>query len=78
MFQERHPQLSYQISKQFFDENLADQTDSFDLAENEDGAFYVRTIAENDLEAAFEPGTDGKTIALLNFGIEFVFLDEIS
>ena len=65
MFQERHPQLSYQISKQFFDDNLADQTDSFDLVENEDGAFYVRKIAENDLEASFDPETDGKTIGFL-------------
>ena len=62
MFQERHPQLSYRISKQFFDDNLADQKDSFDLVENEDGAFYVRKIAEIDLEANFDPETDGKTI----------------
>ena len=30
--------------------------------ENEDGAFYVRKIAEIDLEANFDPETDGKTI----------------
>ena len=62
MFQERRPQLSYQISKEFFDENLADEKDSFDLVENDEGAFYVRNIAENDLEANFDPETDGKTI----------------
>ena len=61
MFQERRPQLSYQISKEFFDENLADEKDSFDLVENDEGAFYVRNIAENDLEANFDPETDGKS-----------------
>ena len=61
LFQERLPQLSYQISEEWFDENLADQKDFFDLVENDEGAFYVRNIAENDLEANFDPETDGKS-----------------
>ena len=66
LFQERQPQLSYEISKQFFDDNLADQEDSFDLMENGDDVFYVRKIAENDLEANFDPETDGKSTGFLS------------
>ena len=60
MFQERRPKLSYQISKQFFDDNLIDQKDSFDLVQKDDGDFYVRKIAGHNLKTDFDPETDGK------------------
>ena len=80
LFQERRPQLSYRISKQFLDDNLADQTDSFDMVENDEGAFYVRKISEDGLETAFDPTTDGKTIGIfiLSQIDHFLFLVQIS
>ena len=54
---ERPPALSFKIAKTYFDDNLSDQIDSFTL--NDDGDFYERTIAENDLTLEFSSETDG-------------------
>ena len=56
--QERPPALSFKIAKTYFDDNLSDQIDSFTL--NEDGDFYERTIAQNDLTLEFSSETDGQ------------------
>ena len=57
LLQERPPALSFKIAKTYFDANLSDQTDSFTL--NDDGDFYERTIAQNDLTLEFSSETDG-------------------
>ena len=50
--------MSLKIAKDYFDNNYSDQIDLFQLSE--DGEFYERTIAENDLELSFDDDLDGK------------------
>ena len=56
------PALTYKIAKQYFDNNLSDQTDSFTL--NADGDFYERTIDENDLSLSFDANSDGNLVSI--------------
>ena len=57
-FKERPPQLSFKIAKDFFENSLMDQVDSFTL--NADQDFYERTVSENDLVLSFDPNSDGE------------------
>ena len=46
------------IAREYFEMYLSEETDLFELSP--DGAFYERTIPENDLELSFDNNLDGE------------------
>ena len=56
--QNRPPALSFKIAKEYFDLNLSDQANAFEL--DSDGGYYQRTIPEKELSLAFDPDSDGR------------------
>ena len=54
------PALTFQIVKEYFDEKLSDQANNFKLTNGPNGAFYERTIPEDDLTLSFDSEKDGK------------------
>ena len=55
---ESFPALSMKIAREYFEMYLSEETDLFELSP--DGAFYERTIPENDLELSFDNNLDGE------------------
>ena len=51
------PAMSVKICRQYFENYLSEETD-FELSS--DGAFYERTVPENDLALSFDDKMDGK------------------
>ena len=49
--------MSMKIAREYFENYLSEETD-FELSS--DGAFYERTIPENDLALSFDDNMDGK------------------
>ena len=50
--------MSLKIEREYFENNLIDQSDLFQLSS--EGTFYTRTISEHDLELSFDDITDGE------------------
>merc|ERR1711990_669223 len=50
------PAMSMKITREYFEMYLSEETDLFELSP--DGAFYERTIAENDLALSFDSNLD--------------------
>ena len=52
------PAMSMKIAREYFEMYLSEETDLFELSP--DGAFYERTIPENDLALSFDNNLDGE------------------
>ena len=52
------PALSMKIAREYFEMYLSEETDLFELSQ--DGAYYERTIPENDLTLSFDNYLDGE------------------
>ena len=52
------PAMSVKICRQYFENYLSEETD-FELSS--DGAFYERTVPENELALSFDDYMDGKS-----------------
>lgn len=53
-----YPALSMKITREYFENYLSEEMDLFHLSQ--DGAFYERTMQENDLTLSFDNVMDGE------------------
>jgi len=52
----QRPELSYAVTKAYFDKNMSDQKSSYTF----DGSYYYKTVKESDLSLEFSDADDGE------------------
>ena len=55
IIQDGAPALTFKIEQEYFENNISDDDDNFDLADG----FYSRTIQQDELTLAFDDTDDG-------------------